>query len=298
MSATLLPARQPSDATTLTDPGRGQGLVDVFRRRYLLRLLVRKELRVRYRGSVVGLGWTLVKPLVQFCVYFFVIGLVLNGRRAIPDFPTYLFCGIMFVHFFNEGLGSSTRSVVANSALVRKILLPREMFPVASVLVSGVHLIPQTAILVVGAILLGWSPDPLGLLAGLLGLLIVATLVTGVGLLTSTANVYFRDTRNLVDVINLFVFWSSPTIYSWTQVRDSAALRNYPWLDDIYLANPVTIAMSLLRRGFWYPSTDGSLPLPPDLWLRGGIALLVSLVVLGIGQLVFRRFEGRFAQEL
>ncbi len=298
MSATLLPAKQPVDASALTDPGRGQGLVDVFRRRYLLRLLVRKELRVRYRGSVVGLGWTLLKPLVQFCVYYFVIGLVLNGREAIPDFPTYLFCGIMFVHFFNEGFGASTRSIVTNSALVRKILLPREMFPVASVIVAGVHLIPQTLILLVGAVLLGWSPDPLGLLAGLLGLLIVGTLVTGAGLLASTANVYFRDTRNLVDLMSLIVFWSSPTIYSWTQVRDSAALQDYPWLVNIYLANPVTIAISLLRRAFWYEGTDGSLPLPPDLWLRGGIALLVALVVLAIGQLVFRRFEGRFAQEL
>ena len=126
----------PVDAGLVVQ-GTGGGLRKVLDRRHLLAMLVRKELRVRYRASVLGLGWSYVKPAVQFVVYFVALGLVLR-QNAIGDYAVYLFGGLVVVTFLSEALGNATRSVVANGELVRKIFLPRELFPVSSVCVAAV----------------------------------------------------------------------------------------------------------------------------------------------------------------
>ena len=138
----------------LARPGVGGGLAEVFRTRFLLKLLVRKELKVRYRGSVLGLLWSYVKPGVQFIVFYIALGVFLgleNSPRnpgGLPNYAIYLFSGIVLINFFNEALGNASRSIVNNGGLIKKIYLPRELFPVASVWVSAVHFFPQLVILV------------------------------------------------------------------------------------------------------------------------------------------------------
>ncbi|MBA3410336.1 MAG: ABC transporter permease, partial [Geodermatophilaceae bacterium] len=88
------------------EPGRGAGLLDVLRRRYLAKLLVRKELRVRYQGSVLGLLWSYLKPAVQFVVFYFAIGIFLGLSRNIDDFAVYLFSGIVAINYFSEAFGN------------------------------------------------------------------------------------------------------------------------------------------------------------------------------------------------
>ena len=114
---------------TYAVPGVGAGLLDVYRRRYLLKLIVRKELRVRYRGSVLGLAWSYVKPLVQYVVLFFALGIVLRVGDQIPNYALYMFSGVIVINFFSEAFSNATRSIVSNAALVKKIYLPRELFP-------------------------------------------------------------------------------------------------------------------------------------------------------------------------
>ncbi|PZR54340.1 ABC transporter permease [Xylanimonas oleitrophica] len=285
----------------LTTPGQGRGLLDVLDRRYLLRLIVRKELRVRYRGSVLGMAWTYVKPAIQFGVYFLALGVFLGQREAVPDYAVYLFSGIIVMNFFGEGFGNATRSILWNAPLVNKIYLPRELFPVASLWVSAVHFFPQFLVLLVAAVVAGWRPTPAELAAGVVGFVIVALLALGLGLLFGAVNVFYRDAENFVDLIVMVATWGSPVLYTWNLVH--AALPE--WLWRIYQANPLTAAVELFHYAFWYGGTGrpqslpaGGAPLPPDLWTWAGIALVVSLVVVTVGQIVFRRLEGRFAQEL
>ena len=155
----------------LVNPGRIGGLGDVFRRRYLLKLLVRKELRVRYAASSVGLLWSYVKPAVRFLMYWQVVGLLLP--KELENRPLHIFAGMIMVSFFSDCLGAGTKSVLKNKALVRKINLPREMFPVASVLVSMYHMIPMYVIAIFGCIVAGWSPDPGAFAAGVLAFVII-----------------------------------------------------------------------------------------------------------------------------
>jgi ABC-2 type transport system permease protein len=304
MTATI--TETASGAAPLVDPGRSGGLADLLRHRYLLRLLVRRELRSRYQGSLLGLGWSYVRPVVNFAVYYFIVGIFLALGKNTQNLAIYLFAGMVVVNVFTETMTTSTWSVVGNGALVKKIYLPRELFPFASFLVSVVNMLPALVILCAGAIFSGWQPSMLALGSALLGLAIVAVLSTAVALLYSGINVYFRDFGQVVDILGLLIPWSVPMIYPWSVVRDFFGVGS--WQLDVYLANPLAVAVSLFQRGFWWPTTDGPailarnpeapVPFPDHLTVRGLIALGVSVILVVIAQSVFGRLQRRFAQEL
>ncbi len=288
-----------SDA--LVRPGVGGGLADVFRQRFLLKLLVRKELQIRYRGSVLGLLWSYVKPGVQFVVFYIALGVFLGLERSprnpdgLANYAIYLFSGIVLINFFSEALSNAARSIVGNGGLIKKIYLPRELFPVASVWVSAVHFVPQLAVLVAACLVVGWQPSLLQLAAAAAGFIIVAMLATGLGLLFGSANVYFRDFENIVDMLLMVATWASPVMYAWTMVRNKLGDGWY----SVYQVNPITIGVEAFHYAFWLPTTDGTAPIPPgllSLWIPVG--LVVSFLLLILGQWTFRRLEGRFAQEL
>ncbi|MDQ3465057.1 MAG: ABC transporter permease [Actinomycetota bacterium] len=285
----------------LVEPGRGAGLLDVVRHRFLLRLIVRQEMRVRYHGSVLGLFWSYVKPAVQFGVYFFALGVFLRLNRTLEDFAVYLFSGLVLINFFGEAFANASRSIVRSAPLVKKIYLPRELFPVAATYVAAIHLLPQIVVLFIGALFVGWTPSVGALFAAALGFSLVAVLVTGMGLLMAALNVYFRDVENIVDLILVVIVWLSPVLYPWSFAREQLGGG---WAEQLYIANPLTIAAQLFQLAFWFPGVEtdretvGTDQLIPELFTRGIVALLVSLVLLGVGQLAFSRLESRFAQEL
>ncbi len=290
------PARLSSELVT---PGLGKGLRDVVRSRFLLKLLVAKELKVRYRGSVLGLLWSYVKPGVQFVVFWFALGVFLGMERNTENYAIYLFSGIILINFFTEALGNASRSIVGNGGLIKKIYLPRELFPVASVWVSAVHFVPQLVVLLIACLFTGWTPGFFELAAATGGFLIVALLATGLGLFFGAANVYFRDSENFVDMLLMIATWASPVLYSWTMVRDTLGSAFL----TVYQMNPLTIAVELFHFAFWKPTTsadtDPMTLVPPNLfglWLP--VALATALAVILLGQFTFRRLEGRFAQEL
>jgi ABC-2 type transport system permease protein len=165
--------------------------------------------------------------------------------------------------------------------------------------VALVHLVPQLIILMGGALLYGWRPGPLNLLAGLVALIIVAVLALGLGLLFSAVNVLFRDAENIVDLFLMVGTWASPVLYTWVMVY-----KAFPrWLWLLYQCNPLTPAVELMHYCFWYPATDQSpaalaKAIPPHLPLWALLSVATSLVALAVGQLVFARLQGRFAQEL
>ncbi|HET7358285.1 MAG TPA: ABC transporter permease [Nocardioidaceae bacterium] len=288
----------------LVQPGYRAGLLDVFRRRYLLRLLVRKGIQQRYSGSFLGLLWSYVQPAVQFSVYFFVMGLILGMHKNVPNFPIHLFSGMVIVHYFTETFSQGTRSIVQNRQIVQKMSLPREMFPVSAMMVAAIHTFPQLLILWAGALVTGWSPDPVGLLAGFLGIMIVAVFGTGLALIFSAGNVFFRDFQNIVSTFALFIRWTVPMIYPFSRLATSHLAGT--WVYKVYLMNPISIAVLNVQRCFWSSTVkdvpnfnpDGFPSFPTHLIARGILMLAVALVFLGICQLVFSRFEGKLAERL
>jgi ABC-2 type transport system permease protein len=282
----------------LEAPSSHGGLIDVFRRHYLLRLLVRRELSARYQGSALGLLWSYVNPLSQFLIYYVVVGVLLQLHKDVPNFAIHMFCGIIVVHFFNETFNAGTRSIVRNKSLVSKMALPREMFPVASMLVSAYHVAPQLVILLIACVGYGWTPDPVGLLALLLGLAIIMILGTGLALLFAAANVFFRDFSNVVHILTNFVRFGVPMIYPYSIVHE-----RFGAAAQFYLYNPIADAVLLLQRCFWVGSTPHPAytmhkHIPGSLFEFGFLALGISIVVLAIGQWVFSTLNKKIPERL
>ncbi|WP_051549120.1 ABC transporter permease [Nocardioides sp. URHA0032] len=282
----------------LSPPSASTGLFEVFRRRYLLRLLVRREISARYQGSLLGLLWSYVNPLTQFFIYYFVMGVLFQLHQDVPNFAIHMFCGIILVHFFNETFNAGTRSIVRNKTLVQKMAVPREMFPVASMLVSAYHMLPQFVILTAVCVITGWTPELAGVVALVLALAIIMTLGTAMALLFSAANVFFRDVSNVASIMTNLVRFGVPMIYPYSLVAE-----RFHGHTEFYLANPIAEAVLLVQRAFWVGSTDDpqatiAAHLPDHLFTRSIIGLGICLVVLGVGQLVFSRLENKIPERL
>ena len=258
---------------------------------------MRREINVRYSGSFLGLLWSYINPLSQLFIYWFVLGKII-GRGDAENFALHVFSALVVVHFFTETFNAGTRSIVRNKALVRRMAMPREMFPVASMLVSLFHVGPQLVILTVVCLLHGWAPDPAGIAAMLLALGIIMVLGTALALLFSVANVFFRDFSSFVNILTNFVRFGVPMIYPYTLVAE-----RFAGYASLYLANPIADAVLLMQRAFWIGTTDDpskteALHLPDHLFTRGFIALGASLVILVLAQLVFTRFENKIPERL
>jgi len=312
----VTPARPAATALAdqpLISPFESAGLIDVFRRRYLLKLLVQKEVQSRYQGSLLGVLWSYVQPLVRFCMYFFVIGLVFGLHKSVPNFAIHMFAALAGVHFFTETFSSGTRSIVRNKAIVRKMPMPREMFPVASVIVSAVNSFPQLLILFVGAVAVGWHPEWQGIAAGLLGFAVLTVLGTALALLFSAMNVFFKDFQNIVATFQLFTHWIVPMIYPFAKLATSSLGHSYFYY--LYMSNPLTVGVLLIQRCFWVPTIPacpshytclpngdpsqlGYPDLPHHLFALGFLMLAISAVILVMCQRAFSRLEGKFAERL
>lgn len=285
----------------LVEPWSGNGLVGVVQRRYLLKLLVQRELSARYQGALLGMLWSYINPMTQFFIYWFVFGVIFNAHRTVPNYAIHLFAGLIIVHFFTETFAAGTRSIVGNKALVVKQAMPREMFPVAAMLVSLYHVLPQVVILVIACVAAGWTPDPTGLVALVLSLAIIAALGTAAALVFSAANVFFRDFGNIVNVFNHFVRYGVTMMYPWAYIVD----RLGPNGSKYFLVNPLADAVLLFQRAFYTGTVDLSDPvaakeasMPEHLMVYGFVVLAGSLVLLGIAQLIFSKLENKIPERL
>lgn len=281
-------------------PGRSSGLIEVVKQPYLTSLIVHKELRQRYRGSVLGMLWSYAKPATQFVVFYVAMGVFMKLNGQITNYVIYMFSGVIVINYFTEAFGNATRSIVGNAPLVKKIYLPRELFPVSSLWVALVHFLPQVAILLVGALFFHWRPTLLGILAVLVAFVIISVFALGLGLFTGALNVFYRDSENFVDLILMMATWISPVLYSWSMVHDALGDLFGGLLWWIYQANPMTVAVELFHYGFWRETlpADAVNAVPEHMVMWSVVALGVSALVLACGELAFRHMDPRFAQEL
>ena len=187
---------------------------------------------------------------------------------------------MVFVNYFTESFTAGTRSIVRNSSIVKKMAVPREMFPVASLIVSAYQTIPGMVVLMGATAIVGWSPDAVGFAAGVLGFLIFTAWGCALALLFSAANVFARDFSNVVQTLNQFVQFSVPMIYPYSLVND-----RFGDFAHYYLLNPLAEAVLLMQRCFWVPSTNDpavsiATEMPANLFPIGFAHLAGGLVVL------------------
>jgi ABC-2 type transport system permease protein len=277
--------------------GFGRTLADIWAHRQLLALLVRRDVKARYSDSVLGMLWTLINPLIQLAVYYLVMGQILGAARGIPEFAVYIFSGLTIYGLFSEALSGGTGSIVANSGLVKKVYVPREVFPLAAAGSALFTFGVQVIVLLVASFTLGTPPLSWSLLYFFPSVFLVLVYALAFGLLLSALNVYLRDVQYLTQVLLMLSLWASPIVYAWTMVSDVIANFHLPtWLLEVYTASPLSLAVLGFHRAFWSQGTAADYP--PDLLLRMSIAILIGLVLLVLCQRVFARLQGNFAQEL
>jgi ABC-2 type transport system permease protein len=286
----------------LVEPAPRGGLVEVFQQRYLLKLIVQRQLAQMYAASLLGLAWSYIQPAMRFATYYFVMGLIFKLHSNFPYFALHLFAGIVVVHYFSETWSGGTRSIWGNKGLVQKMRMPREVFPVAAMVVAAYHTLPQVIVLVVCCLLVGWHFTWGALAAGVLGLLILVTFSMALALFFSAFNVFYKDFQNIVATVLQFMHFLVPMMYPFSRIYDAHA--TYPVLYQIYMANPIAQAVLLLQKFFWAPLIDDKTmaglgtEFPPDMWVRGLITLAVCLGLLWWSQRVFTRLEGKFPERL
>jgi ABC-2 type transport system permease protein len=203
------------------------------------------------------------------------------------------------VHFFTETFNGGTQSLIQNRQLITKLPVPREMFPVSRMLVAAWHTVPMILILVFVCVLLGWTPDPVGMAAAVLGFSLTALLGLALGLVFSVANVFMRDFGKVAQTLTQFVTFSVPMMYPYTLVQERFGEPIATW----YLYNPMAEAVLLIQRGFWTGTTSDpayteSLHLPDHLFTRGLIMTLIALVLVVLAQRLFSRLESRVPERL
>lgn len=287
-----------TELPALSPPSSSLGLFSVLQRRYLLKLLVQREIAARYEQSFLGFLWSYINPLSQFFIYWFVMGKIMGAHGTIENYPVHVFSGLIIVHFFTETFGAGTRSIVRNKSLVQKMPLPKEMFPVAAMVVSLWHVLPQLGILLIVCLLTGWHPDMGTLIGGVLSFAILIIMGTALALIFSVANVFWRDFGSLVGILTNFVRFGCTMIYSYDMLAEHAG--SLKWL---VLGNPIAVACMLFQRAFWafatsHPHHTIKTQFPEHLYQQGLIALGASILVLIFAQWFFSRFEARIPEQI
>jgi ABC-type polysaccharide/polyol phosphate export permease len=242
---------------------------------FLLESLVMKDFRIRYRNMSLGVLWSLLNPLIMMGVMTFVFTKVFPNPTK--QFPVFVLCGLVPYNFFTIAWISGTTSIIDNAALVKRIPIPREIVPIAAVLSNSIHLLIQILLLFCCVWLFGGSANIHWLWLPLLWLLEIM-FVCGLALITSTLNVYLRDTRYIVESANTVLFWLVPIFYGFESIP--------PRLKVVYQFNPIAALVFCMRDIILH----GLSPNTVTMMLLAAVAsgtLLVGLVVFRLGKDAF-----------
>jgi ABC-2 type transport system permease protein len=272
-------------------------LRELFAHREVLVNLTRKELKVKYKSSVLGILWSMLNPLMYLLVFFLVFKLFLQNN--IPDFHIYLLSGLLSWTFFSTAVQGATTSVVGNGPLVTKVAFPREILPLSSIGSSMVNFFFQFIVLIAVMVVFayGFSGPAILLLPLALGVLVMFSV--SVGFATAAFNVRYRDTAHLVELGLLTWFWLTPVIYPALTVLEKGSTI---W--RLYQLNPmVTITLGFQRALYGLrrlPDGRSVLPDPGISWYATRLALVgvAALVLLYLTWRLFYRRSGDFAEEL
>lgn len=256
----------------------GGALRELWRYRGLLWLWALREVRIRYKQSVLGAAWAIMQPLALALMFTLVFSRLVKVQTGEIPYPLFSYCAVLAWTFFSTGITVGINSLVNNMNLVSKIYFPREVLPMAAIAAGLVDLVVASSGVVV---LLVWYRWPVHLTAlWLIPLLALLTLLmTGLTLYGSAVIVYFRDVRFLVPLGLQLWFYASPIIYP----TDLVPAR---W-QALYALNPLVGIISAMRDALLLGNTPNLALLLP--------AVLVGLLLLASGYLVFKRAERDFA---
>lgn len=247
--------------------------------RQLIRSLVAKDLKLKYRGSVLGFVWSLVSPLLMLGVYTLAFKYILDIRTE--GFVFLLLLGILAWNFFVGSLVMSTGAIVDNAGLLKSVLFPRAVLPIASVMFNFAQYVLTAGVLLpVMVLIYGTAITPLFLLYPVF-LMLQLCFITGLALALAAAAAHLRDTRHLLDIALQVLFWTTPIVWSF---KDHVPERWQP----IALLSPMSPFVVAYQRIFYYGIWPGAQVTAE--------AFVYALGALAIGTAVFLRSDRRFSE--
>jgi ABC-2 type transport system permease protein len=271
-------------------------LRDIWRFRELLRNLIRKELKVKYKNSALGFVWSMLNPLFLLVVY----GIAFNILgAAFSYFTIWLLIGLLVWNLFNVSILAGTVSITGNGYLVNKVRFPREVLPLASVGAALVHFFLQSIVLVAVLAVLRYNVDWEYVWLIPIALVTLLVFAGALAIIFSAMNVYLRDTGHLLELAMLGWFWLSPILYGYMLMANKIAEHGIN--GNVLLANPITPVLITFQRALYGSAFAGKQQLLPDgsVWwyLRNlGIVLTVSVALFLLALKIFDRAEGNFAE--
>ena len=266
-------------------------VAEIIRSRNLLWNLTLRELRAKYRRSVLGWAWSMLNPISQMLIYTVVFGAIFGIQAPAGDpsginvYSLYLLSGILPWGFINLICGLGLNSLIGNASLVRKVRFARETLVFSEVMFSLVQFSIEMTILCIVLLIFG-SPLLLWLPMLIVLMVLLAVFTSGLALILSVGSVFFRDLKYLWTIISQIWFFATPVIYDPARVEEKIPSFWYA----VYHWNPSTAFI----RSFRHVTFDGR---APD-WSDFAVLVVVSFSMLVIGLAVFNKFSRRIAEEL
>lgn len=255
-------------------------LKEIYAYREMIYSLVRKDLRGRYKGSLLGFFWTFLNPLLQLIVYTIVFSTIM--RMGIEKYYLFLFVALIPWIFFSTSVTGGSSCIIAQQSLVTKIYFPREVIPIAHVTGAFVNMLYCFIIVFIVVFVAGVRINPLAVLCLPVIMIIQYILALGIAMLVSAVTVYFRDLEHILGIITMAWMYLTPVIYPIDMVPE----KYY----TIFMLNPMTPITIAYRKILYY----GTIPEMGTL-LQG---LGLGVMVLIIGLLAFNSLKRHFAEEL
>ncbi|MGQ9617549.1 MAG: ABC transporter permease [Candidatus Aminicenantia bacterium] len=264
-------------------------LIELIRYRALIQSLVSRELKARYRGSFLGFLWSFLNPFLLLCVYTIVFGLILRPRD--PSFPTplsyalFLFTGLLPWIWFSSSILESSNVLMVNSGLIKKIMFPAEILPIAVVTTNLVNFVLGLPILFFFYLIFGHK---FTLWFLFLPLCIITQLIftLGLSLIVAPFSVLFKDLQNIIANVITLWFFSTPIIYPFS----FPAIQKSPLLKLYLLLNPMTHVIESYHYSLFY----GSLPH----WKKISVTFIISLILFLIGYAIFDKLRDTVTEEV
>lgn len=255
-------------------------LKELFAYRQMVFSLVKRDLRGRYKGSVLGFLWTFINPLMQMLVYTLVFSVIMKSN--IEKYYLFLFVALVPWMFFSASLTSGSESVISSSDIIRKIYFPREVLPISYVTTAFVNMLLSFIVIFAVIIISGHGINPIALLALPFVMIVEYFLALGIALLSSALTVYFRDLAYILGIIAMMWQFLTPVMYSSDIVPDR--------LRPLWNLNPMTPVVEAYRDILYYKQIPDFTTLMQ--------AVILGIVVCVVGYMVFRRLQKGFAEEL
>ncbi len=266
-------------------------LAELWSYRELVNNLVARDLKVRYKNSVLGVAWSWINPLLMMMVFTVVFGVLRFGSQSIQHYPVYFLTGILPWNFFSASVVGATASIVGGGYLIKKVYFPREVLPLATVLANMINFLIALPVLFGVALISGVHLTAWLLLVPVV-VFVQVIFSIGIGLILATLNVYYRDTQIIMEVVMLAWFFMTPVFWDVRDLPATASVLglHLPVQRLALVLNPMASIINSYRDAMywgWVPALD--------FLARTAVTAVLVLIV---GYVIFHRFSASFAEEL